>query len=653
MKFFVASLFLFFFTLDGFKTWFKPHSIRLTNYALFNRLPVGSGDEYGRQENTINPSKRLLSQSMWKLMYRATVHHCKHYQQLPMYNDTTNFKGHNDLKIGVWVDTQKHRYDGKDNRSLTSIELNKMMAIDEFREWAEDHLRVNDVRWEFMYRATVDYCQQHQRLPPPNYVFSFKGHEDLNLGSWVAVQKTRYDGNDDYSPLTDEHLNKMMAIAEFREWADDPLRDNDVRWDVKYRATVDYCQQHQQLPPHNYTTSYEGHDDLNLGCWVTNQKQRYDGNDIFSPLTDEQLNKMMGIGDFRKWAEDPLRVNDVRWEFMYRATVDYCQLRQRLPPRNYVTSIEGHDDLKLGSWVAVQKQRYDGNDDYSPLTDDQLNKLMAIDEFRKWAEDSLRDNDFRWGLMFRATVDYCGQHQRLPPQNYVTSFEGHEDLILGIWVETQKGRYDGKGKTSLTDEQLNKMMAIDEFREWAEDPLRDNDVRWEFMYQRLLHGNFTAGKYDLYGWFNNQKTRYKGKQGYKPLSDEEKTKLMACTIFREWAEDPLSDANVRWEVHFDLLAEYCYFYHKLPSSRHKAIYERKDGTSQKIHLGGWLGSHKTAYSGVSTTRITEEKHDKLMQIPEFKSWAMITFGTTRYSDFFTVKVRKTGSKTNKSTTIKQ
>ena len=347
-----------------------------------------------------------------------------------------------------------------------------------------------------------------------------------------------------------------------------------------YRATVDYCQQHQRLPPDRFTTSFEGHDDLKLGVWVVGQKQRYEGTGHWSSFTNDQLNKMMAIDEFRQWAEDPLRDNDVRWEFMYRALVDYCLQRHKLPPDRFTTSFEGYDDLKLGVWINAQKKRYDGTvDGLLAFTNDQLNKMMAIDEFREWAEDPLRDDDVRWELMYRATVDYCQQRQQLPPKKYTTSFEGHDDLKLEIWVATQKQRYDCKrGTISLINDQLNKLMAIAEFRKWAEDPLRD--------------------------------------------------------------------ADIRWEVHFDLVAEYCYFHHKLPPGSHKAIYEKNDGTSQKLNIGVWIKNRMAAYSGVSKSRMTEEHHDKLMQIPEFKSWALTTFGTTRYADFphAHVKVKKSGSK---------
>ena len=342
------------------------------------------------------------------------------------------------------------------------------------------------------------------------------------------------------------------------------------------------------MPPQGYTTSFEGHDDLNLGTWIVTQKRRYDGKGNESSLTDDRLNKMMAINELRKWAEDPLRDDDVRWELMYRATIDYCQQYQQLPPERFSTRFEGHDELMIGKWIITQKQRYMGKGKGSPLTDDRLNKLMAIAEFREWVEDPPLDNDVRWELMYRATIDYCQEHRLLPSKGYTCSFEGYDVLKLGIWVDYQKKRYQGM-------------------------------------------------------------------EGFPALSNERQIKLMAVAEFHEWAEGPLSDADVRWEIHFDLLAEYCSFHHKLPITSQKVIYERKDGTSQELNLGGWLGSHKTAYSGVSTTRITEEKHDKLMQIPEFKSWALTTFGTIRYADFSHAhaKVKKSGSKKKSTLSTQQ
>ena len=508
-----------------------------------------------------------------------------------------------------------------------------MMAIDEFREWVEDPLRDDFVRWELMYRATVNYCQQHQQLPPQGYTTSFEGYDDLKLGNWMKAQKKRHEGTGKMSSLTDEQLNKLMAIDEFRQWAEDPLRDNDVRWELMYRSLVDYCQEHQRLPAAYDIISFEGHDDLNLGMWVNVQKERYNGRRGQSSLTDEKLNKLMTIVEFREWAEDPLRGADVRWEFMYRATVDYCQHHQKLPPPSYTTSFEGCDDLKIGVWVETQKKCHEGTSKRSFLSDDQRNKMMAIEEFREWVEDPLRDDFARWELMYRATIDYCQQHQQLPPKRWTTSFEGHDDLKLGKWISTQKKQCDGQdGRYSLTDEQRNKLMAINEFREWADGPLRDDFARWELMHratvdycqqhQRLppdLYQTSFEG-YDhlhLGSWVETQKDRYDGK-GKTSLTDDKLSKLMAIDEFREWAEDPLRGADVRWELMYRATVDYCQQHQQLPPKRWTTSFEGHGD----LKLGKWVSTQRQRYQGLEGyPALNKERQVKLMAIDEFRQWA--------------------------------
>ena len=460
MQVFFLLFFLHICVLDGFKTWFKPLSIRLSNYALLESLTdADNKDElHDRQKWRIT---RLSQGARWEFMYRATNDYCQQHQQLPRYDFLTSFEGQDDVNIGAWVGTQKQRYKGTEGfSSLKDDQRSKLMAIDKFREWTEDSLHDDDVRWEFMYRAFVDYCKQHRQLPRQRLQCSFDGQDDLKLGGWMVRQQQRYKGKDRFSSLTDEQLNKLMAIDAFREWAEDPLTDDDVRWEFVYRATVAYCQQHQQLPLYDFTTSFEGQDDLNLGAWMARQKRRYKGVTDLSSLSDEQRNKLIAIDAFREWAEDPLRGDDVRWEFMYRATVDYCKLQQQLPLEEYITSFEGYDDLNLGVWVTCQKQRYDGKGRRASLTDDQLHKLMAIDKFREWAEDPLTDDDVRWEFIYRATVAYCRQHQQLPRYDFTTSFEGQDDLNLGAWMARQKRRYIGKNKMPLHQDRHDKLMKI-------------------------------------------------------------------------------------------------------------------------------------------------------------------------------------------------
>ena len=80
------------------------------------------------------------------------------------------------------------------------------------------------------------------------------------------------------------------------------------RWDIMYRATIGYCQQYCELPPHKCVISFEGNEELNLGIWVSNQKEKYHGkyygHHQCPPLNEEQRNLLMAIEEFREWVEE-------------------------------------------------------------------------------------------------------------------------------------------------------------------------------------------------------------------------------------------------------------------------------------------------------------------------------------------------------------
>ena len=75
-------------------------------------------------------------------------------------------------------------------------------------------------------------------------------------------------------------LTKLMAIKEFREWAEDPLTDPDVRWDTHCQALAEYCKEHEKLPTAKYVTTDERK--LNLGIWMNRQKVRYLNSNLVS-----------------------------------------------------------------------------------------------------------------------------------------------------------------------------------------------------------------------------------------------------------------------------------------------------------------------------------------------------------------------------------
>ena len=183
----------------------------------------------------------------------------------------------------------------------------------------------------------------------------------------------------------EKQSRRVRAVHEFREWFEAPLKEH---WDLHYEGLLDYCRQRRRLPSSNYVTGEAGGEGLALGRWCKLQQNRYKGMGLAGilPLNDEQKHKLMVIDEFRTWATNP-STDAERWDLMYQALAGYCQQHKQLPPsRLRITHFKGHEDVPIGPWLALQKDRYLGVFGMHPLTKQQRDKFMAIEEFRSWTE---------------------------------------------------------------------------------------------------------------------------------------------------------------------------------------------------------------------------------------------------------------------------
>ena len=144
MKFFFFLFFLLICVLDGFKTWIKPHAIRLTTQKYSQKL---DSPKVAKEEEDV--CHVMSCSERWDIMYRATVGYCQQYCELPPNRCVTSFEGHEELNLGIWVSNQKEKYCGKyyghhQCPPLNDEQLGQLMAIEEFREWVEEEPIVSE-----------------------------------------------------------------------------------------------------------------------------------------------------------------------------------------------------------------------------------------------------------------------------------------------------------------------------------------------------------------------------------------------------------------------------------------------------------------------------------------------------------------------------
>ena len=243
------------------------------------------------------------------------------------------------------------------------------------------------------------------------------------------------------------------------------LKDADQRWKANYQAVVEYSGEYEELPRQDYKVPFKGIT-LRPGVWLDKQKQRYKGMGDRSVLSDYERGKLMAIKEFSKWANDPLRDYDARFEVYYQALANYCNATEKLPPQRHKVSNNG-TTLCVGAWVSTQKERFVGNWNGAVHGKYVLERLMTINAFRQWAEDPFRHAHVRWEANYQALFEYCQKHKKLPPKDHVVTING-TTLKVGEWSNNHKHRFSSKSKwTAPSRSEKKKLMAIKEFRDWV------------------------------------------------------------------------------------------------------------------------------------------------------------------------------------------
>ena len=286
-----------------------------------------------------------------------------------------------------------------DEQGVEQEEKDKEAEI-EFQDYVRrigSHSYLDD--WNRKCSDLEEFCRVNKRLPIRN---------GDNLRSWTYLQLQLYDDE----KLLEEPRNRLMAIDEFRKWAEDPWRGGDKRWAAKYQAFVDYCHLHKELPPHNS----EDEETQQLYKWMINQQTLFSGT-VKTPFIPSRLGKLLAIEEFGEWAEDTFETLDTKrqselmaidafrewfenrdtsaikkgngWNALYQAFFRHCQLHHKLPKRNS----EDQETQKISNWLKRQQQQFSGTVK-KPFIPSRLGKLLAIEEFGEWAEAAFVSEKF-------------------------------------------------------------------------------------------------------------------------------------------------------------------------------------------------------------------------------------------------------------------
>ena len=265
---------------------------------------------------------------------------------------------------------------------------------------------------------------------------------------------------------------------------------------------------------------------------------------------------------------------------------------------------ETKEGLKLGKWLTNQRQAYKEKGT-NKITKDQIQLL-----------DSLKMNwDMNiavWNKNYNALKEYYEEYGNVDvPGKYVTK----DGLKLGQWVFVQRKAYKEKGKSKITEDQIQ--LLNDLGMKWKIEKRTLNKKEtlnkkvtcnkketWDKYYQALVkyyeeHGNVDVSiKYEtkeglkLGKWLTNQRQAYKGKGTHKITKDQIQ---LLDNLKMNW------DMNIAvWNKNYNALKEY---YEEYGNVDVPGKYVTKDG----LKLGQWVFVQRKAYKGKGKSKITEDQ----------------------------------------------
>mmetsp|Transcript_25554 Transcript_25554/g.55861 ORF Transcript_25554/g.55861 Transcript_25554/m.55861 type:complete len:545 (+) Transcript_25554:278-1912(+) len=183
--------------------------------------------------------------------------------------------------LGTWVAKQRqcrHQNSGS-NRQLTEEQIARLDSIG-FVWRADDNIE----SWEAMYEKLREYKMTNGNCLVPQ--------SQGKLGSWVDIQRRRKDGPvGRQKQLTPERV-ALLDELNFAWTAEERFSQ---LWDMMFDELKDYVEEHGHCKvPTQYVGSGKG--PAKLGKWVERQRARRKSPEKYTPLTEDQTQRLTEIG---------------------------------------------------------------------------------------------------------------------------------------------------------------------------------------------------------------------------------------------------------------------------------------------------------------------------------------------------------------------
>jgi hypothetical protein len=262
--------------------------------------------------------------------------------------------------------------------------------------------------------------------------------------------------------------------------------DNDELWKENHMKMCEFVISNKKSP---LSTSKKP-EEKRLGSWVSNQKRKYDpqGSEFSEHIMkNQEIWKLwfetLADSRFSEALADPAQ----RWKNKHYQMCKFIETNCRSPsPHSKL-----HYEKILGCWISTQKTNYDENGSEhsrcimktTPETWQLWTDTLASPKYNKHLVFDLVEN---WKNNHKNVCEYIEKNGRAPS----TIAKNSDDKKMGVWVSTQKDKYDANGskmsKGIMKNDELWQLwvetLANPKYSEALSDPVQI----WKNSHKKIL-----------------------------------------------------------------------------------------------------------------------------------------------------------------------
>lgn len=383
--------------------------------------------------------------------------------------------------------------------------------------------------------------------------------------------------------IVHKHFRVIDEMRDCRRLFDELEETLSASWDLMYEQARRYFEERGNLRvPRRYKTP-EGYA---LGSWLTTQRKLRTGQK-YGRLSEERAARLNEIG--MVWDDRYTAL----WNRYYGAL---CQYQGRHGNLDIPAGYETDDGLNLGRFITNLRSARSAGSRGGCLTRERIRQLDALGMI--WNK-----LDYLWERNYLACSRYFLEHHDLDiPADYVSP----DGLRIGAWVRALRRMRSGRGRSSLTEEQIRRLDTIGML--WEDAYTR----RWEYGYRQAVKWHEAHGSLDVpaacvdedgfaLGRWLRRHTEEDPKTGRPAIrvTPERRAKLDALGMRWEKA-DP-------WEFRYQLARRYY--------EEHGDLDIPADYVAEGVWLNKWLNEQKQIYQGNRAGKtLSAEQAAKLEEI---------------------------------------